>query len=169
MIVALGLTSTGLTTSAQAALGGAPMTPPPSDTAANVRTIQKNISGAAIRAGRERTNGAASLPAGAATYTVRETTLGSRTIIREYLAMGKVFGVAWQGPAPPNLADLLGSYFPQYAQGVKAMHAAHGTRTPVLIDTSTLSIRIGGHMGALFGRAWLPQALPAGLSGNDIQ
>jgi hypothetical protein len=30
-------------------------------------------------------------------------------------------------------------------------------------------IRTGGHMGAFAGQAWLPAALPAGLSGTDIQ
>lgn len=145
------------------------MSPPQSDTAASTRTMQKSVSGAAIRAGREHANGATSLLASTATYTVRETTLSSRTIIREYLTAGKVFGVAWQGPVTPNLADLLGNYFPQYTQGIKAMHATHGTRTPIAVDTNTLSIRTGGHMGAFFGRAWLPQTLPAGLSGNDIQ
>jgi hypothetical protein len=30
-------------------------------------------------------------------------------------------------------------------------------------------VHSGGHMGAFAGQAWLPQALPAGVSGSDIQ
>jgi hypothetical protein len=37
------------------------------------------------------------------------------------------------------------------------------------VDQSTLVVQSGGHMGAFSGRAWLPPALPAGVSGSDIQ
>jgi hypothetical protein len=59
--------------------------------------------------------------------------------------------------------------FPQYTAGVQAAHAAHGWRAPVSVATSGLVIRTGGHMGSFAGQAWLPAALPAGLTGNDIQ
>ncbi|MGV7246462.1 DUF2844 domain-containing protein, partial [Caballeronia sp. M23-90] len=32
-----------------------------------------------------------------------------------------------------------------------------------------LVVRSGGHMGAFVGQAYLPQALPAGVSASDIQ
>jgi hypothetical protein len=106
-----------------------------------------------------------------ASYTVRETTLGNGTVVREYLAAdGSVVGLAWRGPQMPDLNDLLGSYFPQYVAGVKAVRAARGgARGPVSVDQSGLVVRSGGHMGAFSGQAWLPPALPAGVSGSDIQ
>lgn len=143
---------------AQAELGGAPMSPPADDRAATVRALQRAMRSA---------DGA---QANAAAYTVREITLGSGTVIHEYTsAAGTVFGLAWRGPSMPDLESLLGSYFPQYTAGVQVAHAARGWRAPVSVDTSGLVIRTGGHMGAFEGQAWLPTALPAGLTGNDIQ
>ncbi|MDS0860175.1 DUF2844 domain-containing protein [Burkholderia pseudomultivorans] len=143
---------------AHAELGGAPMSPPANDPAATVRATQRAMRSA---------DGA---QASAAAYTVREITLGSGTVIHEYTSVsGTVFGLAWHGPTMPDLASLLGSYFPQYTAGIEAAHAARGWRAPVSVSTSDLVIRTGGHMGAFSGQAWLPTALPAGLTGNDIQ
>ncbi|SED59068.1 Protein of unknown function [Burkholderia sp. WP9] len=160
--------------SAHAGLGGTPMTPP-SDASVSSRTIQPG-SGAANAAQsvmRSASSAASSASAStsSASYTVRETTLGSGTVIREYLAAdGSVFGIAWHGPQMPDLNDLLGNYFPQYVAGVKAARASRGGgRGPVAVDQSSLVVRSGGHMGAFSGQAWLPPALPAGVSGSDIQ
>jgi len=81
-----------------------------------------------------------------------------------------VFGIAWRGPQMPDLNEMLGSYFPQYVAGVKAVKAGRGGgRGPVAVDQSGLVVHSGGHMGAFNGQAWLPPALPAGVSGSDIQ
>ncbi|MBW8837248.1 MAG: DUF2844 domain-containing protein, partial [Burkholderia sp.] len=116
-------------------------------------------------------SGAASSASATASYTVRETTLGNGTVVREYLTTdGTVFAITWRGPQMPDLNELLGSYFPQYVAGVKAVRAARGgARGPVAVDQSSLVVQSGGHMGAFSGRAWLPPALPAGVSGSDIQ
>lgn len=165
--------------SAHAGLGGTPMTPP-SDASVSSRTIQsgsgaanaaqsvmRSASSAASSASASTSTSSASSPS----YTVRETTLGSGTVIREYLAAdGSVFGIAWHGPQMPDLNDLLGNYFPQYVAGVKAARASRGGgRGPVAVDQSSLVVRSGGHMGAFSGQAWLPPALPVGVSGSDIQ
>jgi hypothetical protein len=115
-------------------------------------------------------SGAASAASAPSSYTVRETTLGNGTVVREYLAAdGTVFGLAWRGPQMPNLNDLLGTYFPQYLAGVEAVRAARGGHGPVAVEQGSLVVHSGGHMGAFAGQAWLPQALPAGVSGTDIQ
>ncbi|MBI0326680.1 DUF2844 domain-containing protein [Burkholderia plantarii] len=162
---AVGLLAAGCAASAVAELGGAPTPPPAGDTAAVVRTLSPSINASAQLAGS-----GASAGASAGAYTVRETTLGSGTVIREYLgANGTVFGLAWQGPTKPDLAALLGTYLPQYLSGVEASHAAHGLRAPIAVDSGSLVVHAGGHMGAFVGQAWLPAALPAGVTGNDIQ
>ncbi|WP_144143702.1 DUF2844 domain-containing protein [Paraburkholderia sp. BCC1884] len=158
---------------AHAALGGAPMTPP-TDASVSSRTVQPASSAvsAAQSVMRSASSAASSASASSSsTYTVRETALGNGTVVREYLAAdGAVFGIAWRGPQMPDLNDLLGSYFPQYVAGVKAVRAARGgARGPVAVDQSSLVVRSGGHMGAFSGQAWLPPALPAGVSGSDIQ
>lgn len=158
--------------SAYAALGGAPMTPP-ADASVSSRTVQPAASSATAAQSvmRSASNAASSASSASSSYTVRETTLGNGTVVREYLAAdGSVFGIAWRGPQMPDLNDLLGSYFPQYVAGVQAARAARGGgRGPVAVDQSSLVVRSGGHMGAFNGQAWLPQALPAGVSGSDIQ
>lgn len=161
--------------SAYAALGGAPMTPP-ADASVSSRIMQPGASPAtAAQSVMHSASGAASsasvASSASASYTVRETTLGNGTVVREYLATdGSVFGIAWHGPQMPDLNDLLGSYFPQYVAGVKAVRAARGGgRGPVAVDQDSLVVHSGGHMGAFSGQAWLPPALPAGVSGSDIQ
>jgi hypothetical protein len=142
-----------------AALGGAPMTPPAADTQAQVRVLQRSAQASLL----------ASAPA-AASYTVRETTLGSGTVVREYLASnGSVFALSWQGPVVPDLSDLLGAYFPRFVDGARVTQLIHGVRAPVSVDTDNLVVHTGGHMGAFSGQAWLPQALPSGFTANDIQ
>ncbi|MFL9904809.1 DUF2844 domain-containing protein [Paraburkholderia sp. RL17-337-BIB-A] len=159
------------TQSAYAGLGGAPMTPP-ADASVSSHTVQSGTSPATAAQSVMRSAPSAASSASASTsYTVRETTLGNGTVVREYLATdGSVFGIAWRGPQMPDLNDLLGSYFPQYVAGVKAVRAARGGgHGPVAVDQGSLVVRSGGHMGAFNGQAWLPPALPAGVSGSDIQ
>jgi hypothetical protein len=157
--------------SAHAALGSAPLTPP-SDASVSSRVVQP-AGGAAqsvLRSESSATSSTSSIST-PASYTIRETTFGNGTVVREYLTTsGAVFGITWRGPQMPDLSDLLGSYFPQYVAGVKAVRAARGNaRGPVSVDQSGLVVRSGGHMGAFSGVAWLPSALPAGVSGSDIQ
>lgn len=156
---------------AQAALGGAPMTTP---AGANVSTLSAASAAAATGnasvVARAAVQAAASGASTTSAYTVQQTTLANGTVVREYLTQaGTVFGVAWDGPQMPNLATLLGSYFPQYTAGVKASHAAGLVRGPGVVENSNVIVHSGGHMGAFSGQAWLPQALPAGVSGSDIQ
>jgi hypothetical protein len=105
-------------------------------------------------------------PAGA----VVNTTLAIGTVVNEYVgASGVVFGIAWRGPRFPDLPSLLGDYFPQYVQGIKNQRANGGGRGPVSVTGSSLVVHSGGHMGAFTGQAYLPQALPAGVTASDIQ
>ncbi|WP_233803950.1 DUF2844 domain-containing protein [Paraburkholderia sp. HP33-1] len=155
--------------SAHAALGSAPLTPP-SDASVSSRVVQP-AGGATQSVMRSESSAASSTSSTSTSYTVRETTFGNGTVVREYLSTsGAVFGIAWRGPQMPDLSDLLGSYFPQYVAGVKAVRAARGNaRGPVSVVDSALVVHSGGHMGAFTGVAWLPSALPSGVSGSDIQ
>jgi hypothetical protein len=159
--------------SANAALGGAPMTPP-TDASVSSRIVQPGTTQSVMHSASSAasaSSSAASSSSSSSSYTVRATTLSNNTVVREYLATdGTVFGIAWYGPQMPNLSDLLGSYFSQYVDGVKAVRAARShARGPVAVEQSGLVVRSGGHMGGFGGQAWLPAALPAGVSGSDIQ
>jgi hypothetical protein len=94
-----------------------------------------------------------------------------RTVVREYVAQnGAVFAVVWHGPQMAPLNTLLGSYFPEYLQGISAARAAQGGgHGPAMVQADGLIVQTGGHMGNFTGRAYLPQALPQGISPDDLQ
>ena len=147
---------------AYAVLGGQPMAAPQGATAESSTAA---VARAAVASGASSAS-----TTSASNYTVRTTTLASGTVINEYLSTeGVVFGIAWHGPRMPDLASLLGSYFPQYQQGLKAQRAARGGRGQVSVQDSGLVVESGGHMGSFAGSAYLPQSLPAGVSASDIQ
>jgi hypothetical protein len=100
-------------------------------------------------------------------YRVHESPLPSGTVVREYATPnGGVFAVTWRGPFVPNLKQLLGRYFEEYAAGAKANHIDHHHLD---VHQSDLVVQAGGHMRATAGRAYLPQALPAGVTPGDLQ
>jgi hypothetical protein len=104
-------------------------------------------------------------------YTVHDITLPSGTAVREYVGpSGTVFGVAWQGPFMPDLAQLFGGYFNEFVAGANAVHAAHGAhRGPLSVSQADLVVQSTGRMRAFIGRAYLPQQVPAGVSIDDIK
>lgn len=100
-------------------------------------------------------------------YRVHEITLPSGTLLREYAVPGgAVFAVAWSGPAIPNLSQALGGYFTLYTGAAKATHTG---RTHLQIRQEGFVMESNGHMRAFTGRAYLPQALPAGTSLDEIR
>ncbi len=100
-------------------------------------------------------------------YRVHEIQLTSGTLLREYAGPdGKVFAVTWTGPFIPNLRESLGSYFAEFAARAPA---AHGSRTHLLVREPDLVVESGGHMRAHHGLAYLPQALPSGVSVGDLK
>ncbi len=157
--------------SAHAALGGSPMATPDGASAVSSTSAAAAMR-SAVPSGAMSAMGAMGASAPTASFTVRQTTLATGTVVREYLSpAGVVFGVAWRGPAMPALSEIFGStYFQQYVAGAKAARAARGAaRGPAVVEQNGLVVHSGGHMGAFAGSAWLPQALPAGVSGADIQ
>jgi Protein of unknown function (DUF2844) len=100
-------------------------------------------------------------------YRVHEILLPSGTLVREYAgADGNVFAVTWRGPFMPSLKQMLGRYFDEYAA---AARAGHGDRKHLEVRQSNLVVQASGHMRAYSGRAYLPQALPSGVSPGDLE
>ena len=100
-------------------------------------------------------------------YRVHEIQLPSGTLVREYVgADGNVFAVTWWGPFVPNLRQTLGQYFDEYSA---AAQAHHQDRNHLQVRQSDLVVQIGGHMRAYGGRAYLPQAIPSGVSVGDLE
>jgi hypothetical protein len=102
-----------------------------------------------------------------ASYRSHEIQLPSGTMLREFAAMdGKVFAVAWSGPSIPNLRQTLGVYFDNYVTAAKARHAG---RHHLEIHQSDLVVLAAGHMRAFAGLAYLPPAVPDGVTVGDLQ
>ena len=107
-------------------------------------------------------------------YTVHQIQAATGTVVREYVSSsgksaGKVFGIAWQGPWPPDMRQLLGSYFEQYVQAANAQGATRVGRRPLVIEQPGLVVQIGGHPRAFAGRAYVPEMLPTGVRTEEIQ
>ena len=106
----------------------------------------------------------------AAMYTVHEIQAGTGTVVREYVSSeGKVFAVAWQGPWPPDLRQILGSYFDQYTQAAKAQTEIHVARRPVMIEQSGFVLQMVGHSRSFAGRAYIPGQMPPSVTVEAIR
>jgi hypothetical protein len=100
-------------------------------------------------------------------YTVHTMQTEAGTTVREYAdAAGKVFAVTWEGPVKPDLSQLLGQYFSDFRE-----EAASGRvgRRRLKVDKPNVVILSEGRMRALAGKAYLPQAVPAGVKIEDLE
>jgi Protein of unknown function (DUF2844) len=103
----------------------------------------------------------------AAKFAVHEIQLPSGTVVKQYVSpSGMVFAVSWQGPSLPDLQQVLGRYFEQYAGAVRSRGIGPGPRST---QGSDLVVQSGGHMRAFFGRAYVQQMLPRGVLAEEIQ
>jgi hypothetical protein len=102
-------------------------------------------------------------------YSIHELQAPSGMAVREYVSpAGKVFAIAWHGPAMPDLKQLLGSHFQEYQQALQAL-GQRARRGPVLVQLSNLVVQLGGHMRDFMGRAYLPDELPSGVRAEEIR
>jgi hypothetical protein len=103
------------------------------------------------------------------TYTVHTMTAPGGTVVNEFVSSeGKVFAVAWHGQFPPQMQQILGTYFQEYTTALADQEKHYGHR-PLNLQTQDLIVQTGGHMRAYMGRAYLPDALPQGVTVADIQ
>jgi len=103
-----------------------------------------------------------------AVYSVHEIQ-AARTTVREYVSSdGTVFAVAWHGQFAPDLQQLLGTYFDQYAAGVKAQKASYVGRRPLNLELPGLVVQRRGHVRAESGRAYIPERVPLGVKAEEL-
>ncbi|SIT38949.1 putative exported protein [Paraburkholderia ribeironis] len=100
---------------------------------------------------------------------VRTLTDAGHTTINEYAtSTGQIIAYAWEGPTMPDLLTLLGKYADSYRTGAvttaahRGLHASRIARPDVVVES-------GGPMRGYIGRAWLPAALPPGVTADDLQ
>lgn len=99
---------------------------------------------------------------------LRTLTDAGNTTINEYATnTGRIIAYKWQGPTMPDLRALLGKYADSYRTGAAAsapngnLHASRVARPDVIVES-------GGPMRGYAGRAWLPAALPSGVTADDF-
>jgi hypothetical protein len=106
----------------------------------------------------------------AANYSVHELQATGGSTVREYVSPeGKVFAVAWEGPARPDLEQLLGPYYQQAVQAVQASKSQRVGRRPISIQQPNLVVQMGGHQRAFSGRAFIPDMMPSAVRNEEIR
>jgi hypothetical protein len=101
-------------------------------------------------------------------YSMDEFTIPSGTRVRQYVSSaGVVFAVSWSGPFMPNLRQLLGPHFDALA--ARQSSEGHAGQRFIGVRQTDLVIESGGHPRSYVGRAYLPGALPAGVTEQQLR
>jgi len=117
-----------------------------------------------------RVQGALMRIAPAGPYTVHEIRSASGVMIREFVSsVGSVFAVAWEGPYQPDLSQILGAYYARFQQQAERSQRSGKRRGSVLIEDADFVVQMSGHQRSFTGRAYLPRALPQGVSVQAIR
>lgn len=105
----------------------------------------------------------------AAGFDIHEMRAQFGTVVDEYVSPGgMVFAVTWRGQFPPQMQQVLGRYFQEYSAALAARQPEYGHH-PLNIEEPGLVVQTFGHMGAYYGRAYLPDMLPAGVEADQIK
>lgn len=102
-----------------------------------------------------------------ANFSVQEITTTDGMQVHEFLSPGgKVFAVSWRGPGVPDLRQMLGSYYAEFAQASTA--APHYNHHHLNVAAPDVIVQSSGHTRLFFGRAWVPALLPQDFSPDQI-
>jgi len=120
-----------------------------------------------VRADQKKLDGSLRIQYSGA-YEVHEIRAAG-AVVREYVAGGTVFGLAWQGAVIPDLRQLLGRYYQTYIQAVRAQLLQRRGLGPISVQLPDLVVLSTGHMRAFTGRAYLPAMLPPGVHAEAVR
>lgn len=99
-------------------------------------------------------------------YSVERITRADGAVCREFVSPeGQVFGIAWQGPTMPNLAQILGPLFEVFQKAAPPVRH----RGPLSVHVGELVVETGGHLRAFHVRAYLTNLVPGGVSEDVVQ
>jgi len=101
-------------------------------------------------------------------YSLHSITTAQGVHVREYVSQsGVVFAVCWDGPFLPDLRQILGVHFVTLKSEVA--RTAHAGHSQVSIVRPEVVIQSLGHMRSFRGSAFIPAAVPAGLTLAQIR
>jgi len=101
-------------------------------------------------------------------YSTHENKSDSSTVKEFADKNGVVFAVTWSGSHHPDLKKLFGKHFTHYKAALAQSPRGHG-RAPVEVKNDDIVVRVGGHMGAVHGFAYVPSLVPEGVSVEDLK
>jgi hypothetical protein len=103
-------------------------------------------------------------------YDEHDMTLPSGTVVHEYVSRaGAVFAISWRGPLPPDLSQLLGSYFPRYTSAAgAAAHARPGLSRQLSSVEPDFVVQSVAHLRSFRGKAYLPALVPEGVAVEQL-
>jgi hypothetical protein len=102
-------------------------------------------------------------------HCLHEMLLPTGTRVREYVSPeGVVFGVTWKGPFRPDLRQLLGQYFDRFERAAQAAKRSRRGGGPLVVSTQGLVVHMAGTARASYGRAYVPDLVPPGISVDSI-
>jgi len=103
-------------------------------------------------------------------YDVHQITSGPMVVNEYTTRAGQVFAITWHGPVPPDLQQLLGTYFPRFQSAAAAAHQNNpGLHRVFTLAQPDLVIRSAGHLRAFGGIAYLPALVPSDLAIDQLQ
>lgn len=105
------------------------------------------------------------------TYAIHELKAPTGLVVREYISTstGEVFAVTWQGQTKPDLQQVLGSYFQTFKDALQSQKKSRLHRAPIFINQPGLVVQMGGHMGFIVGRAYIPSMVPGNVQLEEIR
>ena len=88
-------------------------------------------------------------------------------VVREYAdRTGQVFAVTWHGPRGPDLKTLLGGYYDRYVAAATQHRTGHHV---VTIHAPDLVLSVVRFQRFAYGRAYLPNRMPSGVTKADLR
>lgn len=103
-------------------------------------------------------------------YEQHELTLPSGTVVREFATRGgRIFAISWQGPLPPDLSQLLGSYYPRFTAAASAAgRAPSGLQRQLSSVAPDFVVQSVSHLRSFRGKAYLPALVPEGVAVEQL-
>lgn len=112
---------------------------------------------------------AATTAASSTLYSQVSDTLPNGSVVTQYAnSQQVVFAVHWQGRVLPDLAVLLGSYFPAFKAQASSSRATRSVGAPLHLASASLVVQSIGRMGNFSGFAYAPALVPPGLDMRHV-
>jgi len=101
------------------------------------------------------------------TYDVHRMVDPAGGVVREYAdRTGTVFAVTWHGPRSPDLKTLLGGYYDRYVAAAAQHRTGHHV---VTVHAPDLVLSVVRFQRFAYGRAYLPNRMPSGVTKADLR